>query len=212
MSASAAAAAPTPSPATAKAMRTATASAAAPARSSAAGPGSAWSKRCTTGAVATAGCRPPTTGHARTHAGAAAKRSHDYRPENGPHRRPSPICTAAGRRPVPTPSSAPQRPATMPLLRRPLALRLVICERGRRRSPHTPRPFVSVAATRPSAPGDCRARGATRTCACKPPRIGSPASTSTTLATAAKEGRRRSRTAERADMRTFGVATRGRTL
>jgi hypothetical protein len=38
-------------------------------------------------------------------------------------------------------------------------LRLVICERGRRRSPHTPRPFVSVAATRPSAPGGCCVKG-----------------------------------------------------
>ena len=40
--------------------------------------------------------------------------------------------------------------------------------------------------------------------ACKSPRIGRRASTSATPATAAKEGRRRSRTAERADMRTFG--------
>jgi hypothetical protein len=47
-------------------------------------------------------------------------------------------------------------------------------------------------------------QGATATSACKPPRIGPPASRSTTRATAAKEGRRRSRTAERADMRTFG--------
>ena len=32
--------------------------------------------------------RPPTTGRAPTHAGAAAKRSNDYRPENGPRRPP----------------------------------------------------------------------------------------------------------------------------
>jgi hypothetical protein len=32
--------------------------------------------------------RPPTTGRAPTHAGAAAKRSNDYKPENGPRRPP----------------------------------------------------------------------------------------------------------------------------
>ena len=47
--------------------------------------------------------------------------------------------------------------ATVPLLHP--RLRLVICERGRRRSPHTPRPFVSAAATRASALGDCWAKG-----------------------------------------------------
>jgi hypothetical protein len=65
-------------------------------------------------------------------------------------------------------------------------LRLVICERGRRRSLPTPRPFVSGAATRPSGPVAAASWGATASCACKPPRIGPPASTSTTLATTAK--------------------------
>jgi hypothetical protein len=50
-----------------------------------------------------------TTGHARTHAGAAAKRSNDYKPENGPRRPLSSICTRAGRRPSRTPSAAPER-------------------------------------------------------------------------------------------------------
>ena len=58
-------------------------------------------------------CRAP------THAGAAAMRSNGYRPQNGPHRRPSPISTAAGRRPAPTPSPARQRPGHMPLLHGP---------------------------------------------------------------------------------------------
>ena len=53
--------------------------------------------------------RPRTTGRARTHVGAAAKRSNDYRPENGPRRPLSSICTGAGRRPSPTPSAAPKR-------------------------------------------------------------------------------------------------------
>ena len=48
--------------------------------------------------------------HARTHAGAAAKRSNDYGPENGRRRPRSPICTEPGRRPAPTPSAAPERP------------------------------------------------------------------------------------------------------
>ena len=44
-----------------------------------------------------------------THAGAAAKRSHDYKPKHGPHRPPSPISTGPGRRPAPTPSTAHER-------------------------------------------------------------------------------------------------------
>ena len=49
--------------------------------------------------------------------------------------------------------------------------------------------LVGAAATRwASAPVCCSVREATATCACKPPRIGLPASTSTTLATAAKQG------------------------
>jgi hypothetical protein len=118
--------------------------------------------------------------------GAAAKRSNDYRPQNGPRRRPSPISTPAGRRPAPTPSPAPERPGHNAVVAWILALRLVICERGRRRSPHMPRPLVSVAATRRSAPVAAAARGATASCTCKPPRIGPSASTSTTLATTAK--------------------------
>jgi hypothetical protein len=60
-------------------------------------------------ARATALRRPPTTGRARTQAGAAAKRSGDYVPENGPRRPPSPICTGVGPRPSPTPSAVPER-------------------------------------------------------------------------------------------------------
>ena len=52
------------------------------------GPGSGFAKRCAPGERATALRRPPTTGRAPTHAGAAAKRSNDYRPENGPRRPP----------------------------------------------------------------------------------------------------------------------------
>ena len=66
-------------------------------------------KRCVHGERATALRRPPTTGRAPTHAGAAAKRSNDYRPES-PRRPRSPICTGPGRRPAPTPSAAPERP------------------------------------------------------------------------------------------------------
>ena len=43
-------------------------------------------RRCAPGERATALRRPPTTGRAPTHAGAAAKRSNDYRPETGPRR------------------------------------------------------------------------------------------------------------------------------
>ena len=179
-----------PRHATARATPTRIANAAIPARSRRNGHENGCAKRCAHGKRATALRRPPTTGPAPTHAGAAAKRSNDYGPENGRRRLRSPICTEPGRRPAPTPSAAPERPGHNAVVTRTLALRLVICERGRRRSPHTPWPFVSVAATRPSAPGDCWAREATATCACKPPRIGPPASTSTTLATAAKQAYR----------------------
>ena len=127
---------------TARATPTRIANAAIPARSRRNGHENGCAKRCAHGKRATALRRPPTTGRARTHAGAAAKRSNDYTPQNGPHRPPSPICTAAGRRPAPTPSAAPERPGHNAVVTRTLALRLVICERGRRRSPHTPRPFV----------------------------------------------------------------------
>ena len=60
-----------------------------------------------------------------------------------------------GRRRAPTPSPAPERPGHNAVVTRILALRLVICRRGRRRSPHTPRPLVAAAATRASALGDC---------------------------------------------------------
>ena len=72
-------------------------------------PGNGFAWRCADGGRATALRHPPTTGRARTHAGAAAKRSHDYRPENGQRRPPSSICTALGRRPSATPSAAPER-------------------------------------------------------------------------------------------------------
>jgi hypothetical protein len=86
------------------------ASAAVPGRSRGNGPASGAVTRCAPGERATALRRPPTTGRAPTHAGAAPKRSNDYNPENGPRRPPSSICTGAGRRPSPTPSSAaPER-------------------------------------------------------------------------------------------------------
>ena len=95
---------------TARATPTRIANAAIPARSRRNGHGNGFAKRCAHGERATALRRPRMTGRKRTHAGAAAKRSNDYRPQNGPHRPPSPICTAAGRRPAPTPSAAPERP------------------------------------------------------------------------------------------------------
>ena len=79
-SACAAAAARTRSRATARATPTPTARRAIPARSSGAGPASAWSTRCLTGAADTAGCRRPTTGRARTRAVAVVRRSNDWRP------------------------------------------------------------------------------------------------------------------------------------
>ncbi len=54
------------------------------ARSRRNGHGSGFAKRCAHGERATAPRRPPTTGRARTHVSAAAKRSSDYEPENGP--------------------------------------------------------------------------------------------------------------------------------
>ena len=61
------------------------------------------------------------TGRARTHAGAAARRSNDYRPENGPLHLLSPICTEPGRRPAPPPSPAPERPGHNAVVTRTLA-------------------------------------------------------------------------------------------
>ena len=94
---------------TARATPTRIANAAIPARLRRNGPGNGFARRCAPGERATALRRPRTTGRARTHAGAAAKRSNDYRPENGPRRPLSSICTGAGRRPSPTPSAARER-------------------------------------------------------------------------------------------------------
>ena len=58
----------------------------------------------------------------RTHARRRGGDSNEYRPENGPHRPPSPICTAAGRRPAPTPSPAPERPGHSAVVTPALAL------------------------------------------------------------------------------------------
>src|SRR5205814_5414130 len=57
------------------------ANAAIPARLRRNGPGNGFAKRCAPGERATALRRPPTTGRAPTHAGAAPKRSNDYKPE-----------------------------------------------------------------------------------------------------------------------------------
>ncbi len=119
-----------PRHATARATLTRIANAAIRARSRRNGPGSGFAKRCVHGGRATALRRRRMTGHARTHAAAAAKRSNGYRPQNGPHRRLSRICTAAGRRPAPTPSPAPERPGHNAVVTRTVALRLVISERA----------------------------------------------------------------------------------
>ncbi|HKR98978.1 MAG TPA: sigma-70 region 4 domain-containing protein, partial [Candidatus Dormibacteraeota bacterium] len=55
-----------------------------PGRSRANGPASGSVMRCAPGERATALRRPRMTGRAPTRAGAAAKRSNEYRPENGP--------------------------------------------------------------------------------------------------------------------------------
>jgi len=60
--------------------------AAIPALSRRTGHGNGFAKRCAPGERATALRRPPTTGRAPTHTGAAAKRSNDYKPENGARR------------------------------------------------------------------------------------------------------------------------------
>ena len=57
-----------------------------PDRSRRNGHGNGFAKRCAHGERAMAVRRPLMTGRARTHAGAAAKRSNEYRPENGPRR------------------------------------------------------------------------------------------------------------------------------
>ena len=112
--ASAAAAARPPRHGTARATPTRIANAVTPALSRRNGHRIGFAKQCARGECATAPRRPRMTGRVRTHAGAAARRSNDYRPENGPRRLPSPICTGAGRRPSPTPSAAPDARASMP--------------------------------------------------------------------------------------------------
>ena len=97
-----------PRPGTARATPTRIANAAIPARLRRNGPRNGFAKRCAHGERATALRRPRTIGRARTHAGAAPRRSNDYKPENGPRRPLSSICTRAGRRPSRTPS-APER-------------------------------------------------------------------------------------------------------
>jgi len=84
-------------------------SAAVPGRSRGNGPANGSAKRCAHGTPATALRRRRTTGRAPTHAGAAATRSNDYRPENGPRRLLSSICTGAGRSPAPTPLAPSER-------------------------------------------------------------------------------------------------------
>jgi hypothetical protein len=72
----------------------------------------AYCKRCHPGAIAPEWSRERVREAMRAwraRYGAAANRSHDYKPENGPRRLLSSICTGAGRRPSPTPSAAPER-------------------------------------------------------------------------------------------------------
>ena len=105
-----------PRHATARATPTRIANAAIPARLRRNGPANGFAKRCAHGERATALRRRPTTGRAPTHAGAAPRRSNDYKPENGPRRPPSPTCTGAGRRPSLTPSAAPERSGVIALI------------------------------------------------------------------------------------------------
>ena len=124
-----------PRPGTARATPTRVANAAIPARLRRNGPGNGFAKRCAHGERATALRRRPTSGRARTHAGAAPRRSNDYMPENGPRRPLSSICTRAGRRPSRTPSAAPERSGVNAVDKRTRAGRLTACERERLRSP-----------------------------------------------------------------------------
>ncbi len=163
-------------------MPTRIANAAIPARSRRNGHGNGFAKRCAHGERATALRRPPTTGRARTHAGAAARRLDDYRPENGPLHLLSPICTEPGRRPAPTPSAAPEPWASMLLIHGPRS-RLVICERASKIAANATAIRLCSSSNAGVGVRVLLARGATASCACKPPRIGPPASTSTTLAT-----------------------------
>ena len=94
---------------TARATPTRIAAAAIPARLRRNGPGNGFARRCALGERATVLRRPRTTGRAPTPADTAARRSNDYKRENGPRRPVSSICTGAGRRPSRTPSAAPER-------------------------------------------------------------------------------------------------------
>ena len=120
---------------TARATPTRIANAAIPALSRRNGHGNGFAKQCARGERATALRRPRTIGRARTHVGAAAKRSNDYMPENGPRRPPSSVCTGLGRRPSATPSAAHERLGVKCRWHRDPRLHLVMCEQERRRSP-----------------------------------------------------------------------------
>jgi hypothetical protein len=74
------------------------------------------------------------TGRARTRVGAAARRSNDYKPENGPRRPLSSIFTRAGPRPSPTPSAGPERSGVSAGATGTRACVLAVCARERRRS------------------------------------------------------------------------------
>ena len=120
---------------TARATPTRIANAAIPALSRRNGHGNGFAKQCAHGERATALRRPRTIGRARTHVGAAATRSNDYMPENGPRRPLSSVCTGLGRRPSATPSAAHERLGVKCRWHRDPRLHLVMCEQERRRSP-----------------------------------------------------------------------------
>ena len=169
---------------TARATPTRIANAAIPALSRRNGHRNGFAKRCAHRERATALRRLPTTGRARTHAGAAATPSNDYRPDNGPRRPLSSICTGPGRRPSPTPSTALERLGLNAVDIRTCAA----CERGTDGRGKTLRPSVN-SGDPCIGPGDRSATRRTATCACKSPRIGQPASTSATPAASAKQAR-----------------------
>ena len=119
-----------------------------PGRSRGNGPASGSVRRSAPGERATALRRPPTTGRAPTHADAASTRSNDYKPENGPRRPPSSMCTGAGPRPSPTPSAALERSGFNVGDIRMRGSRLRVCERERRTSPRHFRQSSRATATR----------------------------------------------------------------
>ena len=95
-SVSAAAVAPTPSRATARVTPTRTARPAIPARSRGAGIGSGCWRRWGSGSIGMAGCRPRTTGRARTPASAGERRLHGWMEGGGPRRASLPACSEHG--------------------------------------------------------------------------------------------------------------------